>query len=64
MDILINNRKPKYDQKKVSFISRKLNDNQKEGVIDSIKADDFHLLVKTNEYAKLKNILGKEGFVI
>ncbi|HBD95644.1 MAG: hypothetical protein A2015_11325 [Spirochaetes bacterium GWF1_31_7] len=29
-----------------------------------LKADDFHLLVKTNEYAKLKNILGKEGFVI
>jgi len=45
LDILINNRKPKYDQKKVSFISRKLNDNQKEGVIDSIKADDFHLII-------------------
>ncbi len=29
-----------------------------------LKADDFHLLVKTNDYAKLKNLLSKEGFVI
>jgi len=45
LDILINDKKPKYNQKRVPFISRKLNDDQKRGVIDSIIAEDFHLII-------------------
>jgi superfamily I DNA and/or RNA helicase len=45
LDLLIDNNKPKYIQKKIPFISRKLNDNQKDGVIKSMEADDFHLII-------------------
>ncbi|MBU1245732.1 MAG: AAA family ATPase [Nanoarchaeota archaeon] len=45
LDVLVNNNKPKYSQKKVPFISRKLNDDQKKGVMNSIKAEDFHLII-------------------
>ena len=34
LDFLINNNKPRYSQKKVSFISKNLNDDQKESVIN------------------------------
>ena len=45
LDILINNKKLEYNQERFSFISRKLNDDQKRGVIDSITAEDFHLII-------------------
>jgi superfamily I DNA and/or RNA helicase len=45
LDILINNVTPKYNKKIISQISKKLNENQKEGVINSIKAEDFHLII-------------------
>ncbi|MEK6969206.1 MAG: AAA domain-containing protein [Nanoarchaeota archaeon] len=45
LDFLINNNKPRYSQKKVSFISKNLNDDQKESVINSINAEDFHLII-------------------
>jgi superfamily I DNA and/or RNA helicase len=45
LDLLINNNKPKYSQKKVLFTSKKLNDDQKEAVINSLKAEDFHLII-------------------
>lgn len=45
LDLLINDNKPRYSQKKVSFISKNLNDDQKESVINSINAEDFHLII-------------------
>lgn len=44
LDILIDNNKPKYSPKKVPFISRELNEDQRDGVIHSISAEDFHLI--------------------
>jgi len=45
LNLLINNNKPKYSQKKVPFISRKLNDDQRDGIIHSMDAEDFHLII-------------------
>ena len=45
LDFIIGENKPRYSQKGVSFISKKLNEDQKEGVINSIKAEDFHLII-------------------
>ncbi len=45
LDFIIGENKPHYNQKIVSFISKKLNENQKDGIINSIKAEDFHLII-------------------
>lgn len=45
LDFIIGEDKPHYTQKRVSFISKKLNEDQKDGVINSIKAEDFHLII-------------------
>jgi len=45
LDFTIGENKPHYNQERVSFISKKLNEEQKEGVINSIKAEDFHLII-------------------
>ena len=45
LDFIIGENKPRYSQKRVSFISKKLNENQKEGVINSINAEDLHLII-------------------
>lgn len=45
LDFIIGENKPQYSQKRVSFTSKKLNEDQKEGVINSIKAEDFHLII-------------------
>jgi len=45
LDFIMGESKPHYNQKIVSFISKKLNENQKDGIIKSIKAEDFHLII-------------------
>lgn len=45
LDFIIGENKPHYNQKIVSFISKKLNEDQKNSVINSIKAEDFHLII-------------------
>lgn len=45
LDFLIGKNKPQYNKKKISFISRGLNENQKEAVTKSIEANDFHLII-------------------
>ncbi len=45
LDFIIGENKPRYTQKRASFISKKLNESQKDGVINSIKAEDFHLII-------------------
>jgi len=45
LDFIIEENKPHYNQKRASFISKKLNEAQKEGVINSINAEDFHLII-------------------
>jgi len=45
LDFILGENKPRYTKKRVSFISKKLNKNQKDAVIKSIEADDFHLVI-------------------
>ncbi len=45
LDFIIGENKPQYNQKIVSFISKKLNEDQKNSVINSINAEDFHLII-------------------
>jgi len=45
LDFLIGENKPQYSKSKVSLISRNLNKDQKEAVIKSIEANDFHLII-------------------
>ncbi len=45
LDFIIGENKPHYNQKIVSSISKKLNEDQKNSVINSIKAEDFHLII-------------------
>ena len=45
LDLLMNDSKPKYGKKRIHSISRKLNDDQKEAVVNSINAEDFHLII-------------------
>ncbi|MBU0898948.1 MAG: AAA family ATPase [Nanoarchaeota archaeon] len=45
LDFIIGENKPQYSKEIVSFISKKLNENQKEAVTKSIEADDFHLVI-------------------
>ncbi len=45
LDFIIGENKPCYSQKEVSFISKKLNEEQKDSVINSIEAEDFHLII-------------------
>lgn len=45
LDFLIGENRPQYNKKKISFISRGLNENQKEAVTKSIEANDFHLII-------------------
>ena len=45
LDFLIGENKPQYNKKKISFISKGLNENQKEAVTKSIEANDFHLII-------------------
>ncbi len=45
LDFIIGKNKPHYSQKRVTYISKKLNEDQKNGVINSIKAEDFHLII-------------------
>ena len=45
LDFIIGENKPYYNQKKVSFVSKRLNKDQECGVMNSIKAEDFHLII-------------------
>lgn len=45
LDFIVGDNKPKYSQKKVSFTSKILNENQKEAVKKSIEAHDFNLII-------------------
>ncbi len=45
LDFILGENKPQYTKKRISFISKKLNKNQKDAVIKSIEADDFHLVI-------------------
>ncbi len=45
LDFIIGGNKPRYSQKEVYSISKKLNEAQKDGVINSIKAEDLHLII-------------------
>lgn len=45
LDLILGENKPLYSKKGVSFISKRLNENQKEAVDKSIEADDFHLVI-------------------
>src|SRR3989338_1147008 len=45
LDFMINKRKPSYGSKESLFISKKINEDQKESVVSSIKARDFHLII-------------------
>ncbi len=45
LDLILGENKPLYSKKGVSFISKRLNENQKEAVEKSIEADDFHLVI-------------------
>ncbi len=45
LDFMINKRKPEYSNKRVFFISRGVNEDQKESVVNSIQANDFHLII-------------------
>ena len=45
LDLLMNDSKPKYGKKSVHSVSRKLNDDQNEAVVNSINAEDFHLII-------------------
>ena len=45
LDFIIGENKPSYNKKRVSFISKRFNENQKEAVTKSIEANDFHLVI-------------------
>ena len=45
LDLVLGEKKAQYSRKRVSFVSKKLNRNQKEAVTKSIEADDFHLII-------------------
>ena len=45
LDFMINKRKPSYGSKESLFISKKINEDQKESLVSSIKARDFHLII-------------------
>jgi len=45
LDFIIGINKPRYSKKEVSFISKELNEAQKDGIINSIKAEDLHLII-------------------
>ena len=45
LDFIIRKNKPKYTKQKVPLFSKTLNENQKKSVINSIEADDFHLIM-------------------
>ena len=45
LDFLIGENKPRYNKRKVSFFSKNFNKDQKETIVKSIEADDFHLIV-------------------
>lgn len=45
LDFIIGENKPNYNKKGVSFISKHLNEDQKDGVINAIRAEDFHLII-------------------
>ena len=45
LDIVLGEKKPKYSKKRIFFVSKRLNENQKEAIIKSIEADDFHMVI-------------------
>ncbi|MFH1127362.1 MAG: AAA domain-containing protein, partial [archaeon] len=45
LDFMLGENRPQYCKKSVSFISKRLNENQKDAVRKSIEADDFHLII-------------------
>lgn len=45
LNFLMGENKPEYNQEKVSFISKELNENQREAVVKSVCANDFHLII-------------------
>ncbi|MDO8741139.1 MAG: AAA domain-containing protein [Candidatus Woesearchaeota archaeon] len=45
LDFMIGENKPHHSQERISFISKKLNKDQEEGVMNSIKTRDFHLII-------------------
>lgn len=45
LDLVLSENKPQYSKKRLSSISKMLNENQKEAVTKSIEADDFHLII-------------------
>ena len=45
LDFVLGENKPQYSKKRVSFVSKRFNENQKEAVTKSIEADDFHLVI-------------------
>lgn len=45
LDFLIGENEPQYVKKNISFISKELNENQKDAVEKSIEAKDFHLII-------------------
>ena len=45
LDFLMNEGRPGYQEQKVEFLSKTLNENQKKAVVNSVRADDFHLII-------------------
>ncbi|MCH7568766.1 MAG: AAA family ATPase [Nanoarchaeota archaeon] len=45
LDFIIGENKPHYNEERVSFISKRLNKDQKEAITKSVEADDFHLII-------------------
>ena len=45
LDFVLVENKPQYNKKRVSFVSKKLNKNQKEAITKSIETGDFHLVI-------------------
>ena len=45
LDFVLRENKPRYSKKRLSSVSKRLNENQKEAVTKSIEADDFHLII-------------------
>lgn len=45
LDLMIKKRNPKYIKKKIYTIPKKFNREQRKGVIKSIEAEDFHLII-------------------